>query len=144
ATQVLRRGHHVAVTRGLAPVHAPPVLTYLNTLPGAPRSLAPPLGAVTLSPAPPAPLREATRILGSTVVAPYLALTLPIPYGFSADRRDDVFLKSRSGSGTFLLVVSEWLVRTDTNERLFSEFLTSFLEAARVKRSDMSLVADGA
>lgn len=144
ATQVLRRGHHVAVTRGLAPVHAPPVLTYLNTLPGAPRSLARPLGAVTLSPAPPAPLREATRILGSTVVAPYLALTLPIPDGFSADIRDDVFLKSRSGAGTFLLVISEWLVRTDTNERLFSEFLTSFLEAARVKRSDMSLVADGA
>jgi hypothetical protein len=52
-------------------------------------------------------------------------------------------LKSGGGGGTFLLVVSEWLVRTDTNERLFSEFLESLLKAAEVERSDMTPVADG-
>jgi hypothetical protein len=144
ATQVLRHGRHVAVTRGLAPVHAPPVLAYLNTLPGVPHPLVPPLGGVALRPPLPAPLREATRVVGTTVAAPYLSLMLPIPDGFSADVQDGIFLKSRSGAGTFLLVVSEWLVRTDTNERLFSEFLTSLVKAADVERSEMTAVADGA
>lgn len=143
ATQVLRHGLHVAVTRGLAPAYAPPVLAYLNTLPAPPPSRAPPLGRVALRPPLPAPLREATRVMGASVVAPYLSLMLPIPQGFTADVRDGIFLKSGSGASTFLLVVSEWLVRADTNERLFSEFLESLVKAAEVKRSDMTPIADG-
>ncbi|HEY6724311.1 MAG TPA: hypothetical protein VI197_09770 [Polyangiaceae bacterium] len=144
ATQVLRHGPHVAVTRGLAAAHAPPVLAYLNTLPAPPTALAPPLGRVALRPPRPAPFREATRVMGTTVVAPYLSLMLPIPQGFTADVRDGVFLKSGGGAGTLLLVVSEWLVRPDTSERLFSEFLGSLSKAAEVDRSDMTPVADGA
>ncbi|HEU5075029.1 MAG TPA: hypothetical protein VFU02_12655 [Polyangiaceae bacterium] len=144
ATEVLRHGRHVAVVRGLAPAHAAPVLTYLNTLPGAPPSVTSRYTGVALRPPLPAPLREATRVSGSTVVAPYLALMLPIPEGFTADVREDVFLRARIGAGTVLLVVSEWLVRTDTNERLFSEFLTSFRTAAEIEPNDVVPASDGA
>ena len=144
ATRVLRQGLHVAVTRGLDPNYAPPVLAYLNTLPSAPRAPGPQFSGVALRPVPPAPRPEATRVEGATVVSPYLGLMLPIPVGFSADVREDVFLKAGTGAGTFLLLVSEWLTRTDTNERLFSEFLESFLTAAEIKRSDVSTAAEGA
>lgn len=143
-TQLLRSGNHVAVTRGLAPAQAPPVLAYLNTLPQAPRARVPVFGGVALRPSQPAPVREPARVMGDTVVAPFLSVMLPVPLGFSADVRDGIFLKSGSGGGTFLLVVSEWMVRTDTNERLFSEFLDSLSEVADVDRRDMTSIADGA
>lgn len=144
-TQLLREGRHVAVTRGLAAAHAAPVLRYLTSLPRAPRPpLASPLAGVVLRPIAPAPFHHAPRVVGSTVVAPYLGLTLPVPQGFSAVLGADVLLKSTSGAGTFLMIVSEWVVRLDTNEQLFSEFLNGFLRAANVERGDVSQVADGA
>jgi hypothetical protein len=83
-------------------------------------------------------------VVGATVLAPYLALTLPIPQGFSTELRHDVRLLAAGGTGSFLMIVSEWVVRLDTNERLFSEFLDGFVAAANIERGDVSQVADGA
>lgn len=143
ATRVLRVGQNVAVTRGLAPAQSEPVLVELarRTHPVPPR--APPLGPVVLRPPPAAPLKVPPRLVGSTLVAPYLALTLPVPAGFVAKPEADVFLTSTRSSGTFLVFVSDWVVSTETNERLFADFLDTFLQAFEVKRDRVVVTSNG-
>lgn len=143
ATHVLRSERNVAVTRGLAPVQAEPVLNELahRNYPVPPLSA--PLGPVVLRPPPAPPLKAPPRVAGATVVSPYLALTVPIPPGFVAKPDEDVFLTNTGGTGTFLLVVSDWMVSPETNERLYADFLDTFLEAVDVKRDRVRVVGDG-
>lgn len=144
ATAVLRRGLHVAVTRGLASAAAGAVLERLVALPAPPEPSVPPFGPIALPPIVAASPRVPPAIVGPNVIAPYLGLSLPIPRGFRVSLDDGIQLDEAGGAGTLMLLVSDWVVTPHTNEQLFSEFRESFLEAIAAKREQLRLIDDGA
>lgn len=140
ATSVLQKGLHVAVVRGLAPEPAGPALRSLTELPQPRQPSVPPFGAIALSPLLEVPARQPARLIGSDVVDAHLGLSFPVPPGFRAALNDDITLQSTSG--TLTVSVSDWVVNTRTNERLFARFREGFVEALEVDRGDVSVVAN--
>jgi hypothetical protein len=134
-TLTQRAGTHVAVVRGLSGRWAETQLRTLLALPQPRPAAQSRFGGLALRPIPQQPVKLPNAVQNRSVVAPYLGLAIPIADGFRAEVSSDIVLDAQQGNATMVVLVSDWVVEPSTNELLFEEFLTSFVQGAQFEPS---------